>query len=68
MVSRLYSTIELAEKLDTDPMVLRRFLRSTDDYESPGKGGRYYIPARSFKSLKSQYKRWEREHTRVGAR
>lgn len=49
---------EIAAAIDTDARTLRKFLRSIDSVESPGKGGRYAIDARRVNSLKKQFNAW----------
>ncbi len=49
---------EVAQKLDTTPRTLRKFLRSDDKVNSPGKGGRYALPATQVNSLKRRFDAW----------
>jgi hypothetical protein len=49
---------EVALKLDTTPRTLRKFLRSDEAVESPGKGGRYAIEARKVNALKRRFDDW----------
>lgn len=61
-----YTTAELAERLDTTPKKLRRFLRS-EQIGPVGKGNRYAIEARYFRSLKKNFSNWNAQHTRKSA-
>lgn len=54
----MLSAKEVALKLDTTPRTLRKFLRSDDKVNSPGKGGRYAITAREVNSLKRRFDAW----------
>lgn len=63
---------EVAEKLGTEARTLRKFLRQevTDaggkiGEDTPGKGGRYQLEARSFASLQKRFKAWSEAHTRT---
>lgn len=56
---------EVASKLETTPKRLRKFLRSevkskggTIGVDSPGKGGRWEIPAASVKGLQKRFNAW----------
>lgn len=56
---------EIAADWEVSPRSIRKFLRSeirsqggTIGEDSPGKGGRYAIEARSLKSLKRRYFAW----------
>jgi hypothetical protein len=54
---------EVATRLDTDARTLRKFLRSTDQVESPGKGSRYSIEAKAVRSLKKGFDAWIADRT-----
>lgn len=57
---------EAADALETDPRLLRKYLRQEDRVPSPGKGGRYEIPTRFFhSSVKRTFPRWVADHTRT---
>ena len=65
------TTKEAAEKLGTEPRTLRKFLRSetvenggTVGEDTPGKGGRYSLEAKEFRSLKKRFDAWTEAHTR----
>jgi hypothetical protein len=65
------SVKETAEKLGTEPRTLRKFLRSEVveaggkvGEDTPGKGGRYSLEARSFNSLQKRFTAWSEKHTR----
>jgi hypothetical protein len=65
------TTKEAAEKLGTDPRSLRKFLRSetvenggTVGEDTPGKGGRYSLEAKEFRSLQKRFNAWSEKHTR----
>lgn len=62
------STAEMAERLDTDPRTLRRFLRSdSSPVERVGKGNRYHVPASTFRTLKKAFTKWNESHTAQAA-
>lgn len=53
---------EIAQQFGTNPKTLRKFLRSDakgKGVESPGKGGRWAIPATSLKSLQKRFDAWK---------
>lgn len=50
---------EFAVKVGSDGRTVRKFLRSIDSVESPGKGGRYAIEAKQVKSLTAQFSKWD---------
>lgn len=53
---------ELATRLDTDPRTIRKFLRSEDGMNMKvGKGQRWAIEAKSVRSLKSRFTKWNAE-------
>ena len=65
------TTKEAAEKLGTDPRSLRKFLRSETvenggivGEDTPGKGGRYSLEAKEFRSLQKRFTAWSESHTR----
>ena len=65
------TTKEAAEKLGTEPRTLRKFLRSetveaggTVGEDTPGKGGRYSLEAKEFRSLQKRFTAWSEAHTR----
>jgi hypothetical protein len=49
---------EFAQKVQSDPRTVRKFFRSLDQVESPGKGGRYAIEAKQVKSLTTKFNAW----------
>lgn len=52
---------EIATRFNTDPRTLRKFLRNdakVNDTETPGKGSRYAIEAKSLKSLQKRFDAW----------
>lgn len=58
-----FTTAEVAEKLDTTPRTLRKFLRADargrgQGDSLPGKGSRYMIEGKELKSLQSRFKKW----------
>lgn len=55
------TTREAAEKVGTDPKVLRMFLRASTDYEAVGSGSRYSFTAKEIPTLKSRFVKWEKE-------
>jgi hypothetical protein len=65
------TTKEAAEKLGTEPRTLRKFLRSetvenggTVGEDTPGKGGRYSLEAKEFRSLKKRFDAWSEKRVR----
>jgi len=51
---------DLATELGTDPRTARKFLRTiTPKDEQPGKGSRWTIEAKSVRSLKSKFAKFE---------
>lgn len=65
------TTKEAAEKLGTEPRTLRKFLRSDTvenggkvGEDTPGKGGRYSLEAKEFRSLQKRFEAWSEAHTR----
>lgn len=58
IMPNMLSAKEVAIKLDTTPRTLRKFLRSDEKTTSPGKGGRYTLPASQVKSLQSRFNAW----------
>lgn len=58
-MAKTLSAKEVAVALETTPKRLRKFLRSDDTIESPGKGGRYLIPAGKVSTLKRKFAAWK---------
>jgi hypothetical protein len=65
------TTKEISEKLGTEPRTLRKFLRAEVleqggkiGENTPGKGGRYSIEAKEFRSLQKRFEKWSEAHTR----
>lgn len=59
-----FSTAEVAEKLDTTPRTLRKFLRADAKANGtadslPGKGSRYAIEGKEVAPLKRRFKVWQ---------
>lgn len=53
---------EIAGRFGTDPRTLRKFLRSdakANGTETPGKGSRWAIEARTLKSLQKRFNAWD---------
>lgn len=62
----ILTTRQVAEKLDTDPRVLRRFLRSeTSGRDKVGKGKRYEFSAPQIPALKKKFAAWEATDRKV---
>lgn len=60
-VTKFITPKELAEKLDTDPRTLRKFLRSNarkNGIETPGKGSRWEIDSKTVPTLRKGFKVW----------
>jgi len=52
---------ELAERFDSDPRTVRKFLRSdakVNGTETPGKGSRWEIDSRTVRSLQKRFNSW----------
>lgn len=61
-----FSTAEVAEKFDTTPRTLRKFLRADAREQGaadslPGKGARYAIEGKQLASLKKRFNAWKVE-------
>lgn len=55
----MLNTNEVAERLETDPRTLRRFLRSdASPIEPVGKGKRYVLDNRTLKLVQKSYAVW----------
>lgn len=52
------NTREMAEKLDTDPKRLRRFLRADATYRNAGQGGRYEFTDKDVPTLRKRFAAW----------
>lgn len=52
------NTREVAEKLETTPKILRKFLREVDPQASVGSGGRYTFEASDIPRLKKKFQEW----------
>ena len=66
------NTTELAEKFETTPRTLRKFLRAdaraAGNADSlPGKGSRYSIEAKSVAPLKKRFTAWSAEQAKLRA-
>lgn len=66
------NTTELAEKFETTPRTLRKFLRADaraagKGDELPGKGSRYSIEAKSVAPLKKRFTAWSAEQAKLRA-
>lgn len=54
------NTAQAAEKLDTTPRELRKFLRSITEKDSqPGKGSRWTLEARDVTKMRKQFDSWK---------
>lgn len=54
------NTAQAAEKLDTTPRELRKFLRSITEKDSqPGKGSRWTLEAREVTKMRKQFNEWK---------
>lgn len=52
---------ELASTLDASPREVRKFLRSVETLDAPGKGGRWAIEKREVRSLTKKFTAWQAE-------
>ena len=59
-MAQVLTTAQVAEKLETTPRELRKFLRATTEDKSslPGKGKRYSFEGKQIAGLKKQYAEW----------
>lgn len=64
----MLSAKEVAQKLDTTPRTLRKFLRSDEKVESPGKGGRYALAATQVNALKKRFDAWSAQRAENAAK
>lgn len=55
-MSKTYTPAEFAVEVDSDPKTVRKFLRS--EVGTVGKGHRHAIEAKSMRSLKSKFTKW----------
>jgi hypothetical protein len=58
---------EVAAEFGTSPKRLRKFLRAEareNETETPGKGGRWAIPAGTVKSMRKRFDSWAAEEAR----
>lgn len=67
-----FTTAEVAEKFETTPRTLRKFLRADARNRDvadtlPGKGSRYAIEGKSLKGLKSRFIAWKAEEAAKAA-
>jgi hypothetical protein len=67
-----FTTAQVAEKFDTTPRTLRKFLRSdaraNDRGDSlPGKGSRYAIEGSQLKGLRTRFNAWQVEQAKERA-
>lgn len=54
------TTAQAAEKLETTPRELRKFLRSiTEKDAQPGKGSRWSLEARDVTKMRKQFTEWQ---------
>lgn len=61
MTMAQFNTAQVAEKLETTPRTLRKFLRADareQGTETPGKGSRYSIEGKQLASLKKRFNAW----------
>lgn len=60
-MSKVMTPKEIAADFETDARTLRKFLRSqakANGTETPGKGSRWAIEARTMRSLRKQFDAW----------
>lgn len=56
MTAQKFSAKEAAAKLGTDARTLRKFIRSSDDFEAVGQGNRYEFTSQQIKALEKKFK------------
>lgn len=68
------STKEVAEKLNTTPRTLRKFIRSevkeaggTIGEDTPGKGRRYAFESKEIASMRKRFKAWNKKQAELRA-
>lgn len=60
IMATILNTTQVAEKLETTPRTLRKFLRSPDGFDSKvGKGQRWSIEAKDMRSLTKRFNAWK---------
>lgn len=68
-----FTTAEVAEKFDTTPRTLRKFLRADARANGagdtlPGKGSRYAIEGKALAPLKKRFAAWKVEQAELAAK
>lgn len=59
MAATIFTTAQVAAKLDTSPRNLRKFLRSAQGFDAKvGKGSRWGIEAKEMRSLTKRFTAW----------
>jgi len=56
-----FTAAQVAEKFDTTPREVRKFLRSVadpDTFPAPGRGGKWLIEGRQIAPLKAKFRAW----------
>lgn len=53
-----FSAKEAAIQLGTDARTLRKFIRSSDDFDAVGQGNRYEFTSKEIKALKKKFDAW----------
>jgi hypothetical protein len=56
MTAQKFSAKEAAIKLGTDARTLRKFIRSSNDFDAVGQGNRYEFTAKELKTLEKKFK------------
>ena len=67
-----FTTTEVAEKFETTPRTLRKFLRADAKNREvadtlPGKGSRYAIEGRDLQAMKKRFKKWSEAEAKARA-
>lgn len=59
MAATIYTTAQVAEKFETTPRTLRKFLRSPEGFDAKvGKGQRWGIEAKKVQGLQKRFNAW----------
>jgi hypothetical protein len=56
----MYTSIEAAAEIGTTPRLLRRFLRSDNNWNTAGIGGRYMFTESDLKTLNRDFHKWNK--------
>lgn len=60
-----FSAKEAAIQLGTDARTLRKFIRSSDDFDAVGQGNRYEFTSKEIKAMKKKFDAWSGKKSKV---